>query len=165
MQLTQNIASYEVLPKALHAQVEHHPRSIYRLIDRRIIVANQRLIERHGTMNYNTWYWGGKHEYRGFRPFDSTEGAPLSQHKFGRALDGVPKHLRIPELHADILAHPRLYLSAGFTTFEVAWDAPTWLHGDCRWHDRPGQLLFVAWDGSTYTLDTYKEELQNRKIV
>lgn len=35
----------------------------------------------------NTWVWGGKFKYRGFRPKDCLEGALYSQHKDGNALD------------------------------------------------------------------------------
>ncbi|KKM14746.1 hypothetical protein LCGC14_1702990, partial [marine sediment metagenome] len=58
--------------------------------------------EHYGKMAANTWWWGGAHQYRGFRPFDCIIGAYLSQHKFGRGLDLVPAECSAKEIREDI---------------------------------------------------------------
>lgn len=169
MQLTKNIASYELLPKSFHNNYGRSDRAVLRLMDARIVMAQQWLINRFGSMYMNNWYWGGDKQERGFRPFNSSVGAMLSQHKYGRAIDSVPKKVTIQDIHSDILQFEQSYIEAGFTCFECIWDAPTWIHGDCRWHNVQTEdyngLLFVDYSGNAYTLEEYRRELRNRNLL
>ncbi|MDY0218973.1 MAG: D-Ala-D-Ala carboxypeptidase family metallohydrolase [Candidatus Cloacimonas acidaminovorans] len=58
------------------------------LMDERILITLDEIRKYYGRpVTVNNWYWGGKFNSRGWRePFDP-DGAELSQHKFGRAVD------------------------------------------------------------------------------
>ena len=51
----------------------------------------------------NTWYWGGRHQWRGFRTCDCTVGADYSQHRYGRASDLMPVEVTSEEIRNDII--------------------------------------------------------------
>ena len=78
----------------------------------------------------NDWVRGGNYSLSGLRPFLSEIGAPLSQHKYGRAID--PKVLGIDalEVQLEIRRNWKFYQGAGLTTIEDS--TPTWTHMDCR---------------------------------
>lgn len=62
------------------------------------------LREEYGRMLANDWYWGGKNQYRGYRPPECKIGAKLSQHRFGRAFDLIPLDTKLEVIRRDILA-------------------------------------------------------------
>lgn len=102
--------------------------------DERILITIERIRRRYGKMLVNTWYWGGEHQYRGYRSPGCLVGATLSQHRFGRAIDLEPISVSTEEIRHDILGRfggkPSIvfeYVTA------VELDTP-WLHIDCRNH-------------------------------
>ena len=94
--------------------------------------------KRYGKMIVNTWLWGGANQYRGWRPFNCKEGAELSQHKFGRAIDLNPVELLASDIRIDIKAKKYSYDFRFITCIE---DNVNWLHIDCRNTDR---LLIIV---------------------
>jgi hypothetical protein len=103
------------------------------LIDYRVLFTADALRDRYGTMIANDWLWRtGGHQYRGFRPPNCTIGATFSQHRFGRALDCKFKHVEAEEVRQDIKANDE-YAFKHITTIEIN---VTWLHFDCRNHDK-----------------------------
>jgi hypothetical protein len=97
---------YEVLPKDFYEANKHHGDKLWMMFDQRAIVTLSRLRERYGTVNLNTWWWEGDHQFRGWRPMDCSVGAKFSQHKFGRAFDCVFKHISAEEVRQDALKKP-----------------------------------------------------------
>ena len=163
MKATKNIAWYELVPKAYYRNNEGYASAFQRVMDQGIVQAGQWFIERWGTTYLNDWYWGGGNDSRGWRPADDPDGAALSQHKFGRALDGSPESASPVEVHVDIINNPQLYLDAGITTFETVWLTPSWVHMDNRWHGIDG-LMFVDLQNA-YTLEEYRNKLKDKSII
>lgn len=80
----------------------------------------------------NNWYTGGERNESGFRLPDTTTGAILSQHKFGRAADLVfPKGTDYEKIRNTIRKNYDTFKQMGITTIEK--DTPSWLHIDCRY--------------------------------
>ena len=82
-------------------------------------------------MTINDWCESGSYTLSGLRPFNTTIGAKLSQHKFGRAAD-----IHVFDIHPyevqNIIIDQYLSLSKlGLTTTEIG--TPTWTHIDTRW--------------------------------
>lgn len=100
-------------------------------IDPRVFSMAQALRDRFNKpVIINDWTSKGNYSLSGLRPFSSRVGAPLSQHKYGRAID--PKVIGIDALDVqlDILGNWQYYQEAGLTTIEDS--TPTWTHMDCR---------------------------------
>lgn len=119
---------YELVPKSTYELFEHERRlnQLWWLFDPRILKAADRIRERYGKMVANTWWWGGQHQYRGWRPPGCNVGARYSQHRFGRALDLIPTVVSVEEIRRDIKAGENF----GFIT--CIEDDVSWLHIDCR---------------------------------
>jgi hypothetical protein len=125
----------EMFPRDFYKEV--HPRlgdTMWALIDNRILFTADMLRERYGTMVVNDWLWrtDNANNYRGFRPRDCTVGATFSQHRYGRALDCKFKYVKAEEVRLDIRSNDK-YAFKYITTIELD---VTWLHFDCRNHDK-----------------------------
>jgi len=88
----------------------------------------------------NTWYWNGRHQYRGFRDFNSSIGAKLSQHKFGRANDLIFTEENVENVRKDILADPFHPDFVHITCIEAD---VSWLHFDVRNHDKEREGILI----------------------
>lgn len=102
---------------------------LFLLFDDRILRTADMLRVRFGPLYCNTWKNAGNFNYRGFRPFNSTVGSTLSQHKFGRALDLVPVKVTAEEIRQDIIANPTREIYKHIRAIE---EDVSWLHIDCR---------------------------------
>ncbi len=134
MYITKNFGLYELVPQAVYESLpkaKHH--RIWGIFDDRTLRTADILRERYGSITINDWYWGGKNQYRGYRPPDCTVGADLSQHRFGRGLDLIFKDVLAEKVRADILETRTRYLGFEFITcLEMN---ITWLHFDTRNYD------------------------------
>ena len=81
-------------------------------------------------MTINDWWNGGGYQLSGFRPPASKVGAPLSQHRFGRAIDVKFKDTDYDELRRNIIGNTCDYMEMGLTTIEDGTES--WLHCDIR---------------------------------
>ena len=79
----------------------------------------------------NDWHMSGPFQYRGFRPPEYTEGAKMSQHRFGRAIDISVNGMFSDEL-ANLIIERRLAAWPYITAIENPEHTPTWVHVDCR---------------------------------
>jgi hypothetical protein len=87
----------------------------------------------------NNWHENGKFQYRGFRPSTCKEGADLSQHRFGRALDCDIEGISASEVRKEIISQ---YRHPAFRYITCIEDSVNWLHYDCR-NTRQENLLIV----------------------
>lgn len=98
-------------------------------------------------LTINNWNMGGKFKERGFRSPNSTTGAALSQHKFGRAFDCDIEETTPQEAYEAILKNKQKFYDAGLRCLEDIKATPTWLHSDIRetiGHGiKPGDILIV----------------------
>lgn len=154
---SKNIAWQEVFNEEYYEKWKNTPWRFQQKLDERIIFAQQRLIERFGTMYLNDWKWGGDNDSRGWRPPEDPDGAEYSDHKYGRALDSVPQEVELKEIHLDIADNPEWYLDIGITTIESIEYATSWLHISNRWHSYDG--ILVVTPDSSLSLEQYKELL------
>lgn len=154
---SKNIAWYEVFNKHYYHKWKSTPWKFQQKLDNRIITAQQKLIERFGTMVLNDWYWGGNNDSRGWRPPEDPDGAEFSDHKYGRALDSVPQKITLKEIHLDIVKNPSFYLDIGITTIESIDYATSWLHISNRWHIYDD--ILVVEPSNSMKLKEYKEKI------
>ena len=130
----------EVLPEDFYyANVSKYGAYLWTMFDERILMAADMLRDRYGSMICNDWAWGGPINYRGWRPFDYGEGAPLSQHKFGRALDLVPLEVSAEEIREDMSRNNTVKFWGYIKRVE---NDTAWLHIDCANTGRDEILFF-----------------------
>ena len=115
---------YELVPRIIYESLPE--RKIWQLFDQRVLHVADRIRERYGKMIANTWYWGGRHQYRGWRHPGCKIGARYSQHRYGRALDLVPQQITAEEIRQDI-KEGEIFIH--ITCIE---DEVFWLHFDVR---------------------------------
>lgn len=98
---------YEMLPRDFYAAwYPVRAENLWSIFDPILLAAADGLRARYGPMVINTWFWGGPNQYRGYRPPACAIGAPLSMHRFGRALDLVPTRTTAEAIRAEIRRHP-----------------------------------------------------------
>ena len=131
---------YELIPRNIY-KIYNGSEKLWYLFDNRILVMAQSLRDRYGKMSANTWYWDGAHQYRGWRPFSLSIGAKLSQHKFGRAIDLVPTEVSVDEIRNDIKEN---YMNDDFRFITCIEDNTSWLHTDCRNHNKYKDGLLIV---------------------
>jgi hypothetical protein len=88
----------------------------------------------------NNWYRNGPYQYRGLRTIDSKDYSAMSQHSFGRALDGDVKDVSPDEVRQEIKSHSSDPHFRFITAVEESID---WLHVDCRTMGQDGILFFT----------------------
>ena len=114
---------HELIPP----EISYLPENIlWSLMDDRILIDADDLREKYGKITINNWYWGGKFKYSGLRPFSCVEGAPFSQHKFGRALDMKFHDVPVDVPRTDLIDNPVYWQT---TCVEMG---VSWLHADVR---------------------------------
>jgi len=117
---------YEYLPPIVFNTMGEHGIS---LMDPRILWTWDQLRIKIGKrITINNWKDGGPFEQRGFR-FMSTQGALLSQHKFGRACDGDIEGITAAEFREDVKKGV-FDEQLKYVTFIE--DKINWIHLDCR---------------------------------
>lgn len=127
----------ELLPKVIYEDEEvPNKYSFWLMFDENLLYVIDRLRDDYGAMNCNTWLWGGRSHLRGFRPFNVKDtGAKLSQHKFGRGVDLIPKYIHPDKIREDIRNRKRSYMEK-IKAIETNID---WLHIDFR--NNNGKLI------------------------
>lgn len=77
----------------------------------------------------NSWKWGGPFQFRGFRPYQSADWKPWSQHSFGRAIDFDVQGMDAQAVRSEVLAHQK---DPHFRFITAIEDDVSWVHVDCR---------------------------------
>ena len=113
-------------------------KSIWLLMDDRVLWTLDQLREQFGPVILNDYYWGGHNHWRGFRPIQDLNepGVPEavkknrgSQHCFGRAADCVFKNTTVEEVRNDIKQYP---YKDRYKYIKAVEDKVPWLHFDVR---------------------------------
>lgn len=99
------------------------------LFDERLLRVMDDLRDSFGPMLVNDWANGGGTKYRGFRPPGCGVGSMFSQHKFGRAVDMIPKDHAAESIRKFILKYP---LPDRFKDIGAIEMGISWLHIDVR---------------------------------
>lgn len=99
------------------------------LFDERLLKVADSIRDSFGPMTVNDWAYGGKNQWRGFRGPSCGIGATLSQHRFGRALDLIPKNISPDEIRDELIEKQNdpIYNLIGGLEMNI-----TWLHIDVR---------------------------------
>ncbi len=116
---------------------EFVPKSVYdkygdgaiKFIDLRLVHILERIREICGdkAITINNWSYGGKFQYRGYRPPECTVGALKSMHKLGRAVDFDVKGMSAEQVRQSIRDNQDELLSMGLTRME---SGVSWVHID-----------------------------------
>lgn len=129
MFIPDNLELYEILPEQFYK--DNYPiykERLWMMFDYRLLLTYHHLRRRYRTAVLNTWYWGGRHQYRGWRPWNCKVGAKFSQHKFGRAFDIIFKYNTTDQVRNEILLSPHAIPFKFITGIEME---VLWLHVDC----------------------------------
>ena len=82
--LTKNLWLDEYIPKELYLKFEKKPHILIGLIDRRLVMADQLLRDKFGSVTINNWWNGGNRNWSGIRTPDSPVYSQTSQHCFDK---------------------------------------------------------------------------------
>ena len=127
----QHFAIRELVPKDLHEKYKIRGDDfLFQVVfDERLLKLIDRIRDLFGPMTANDWSWGGTNQYRGFRPPGCSVGAKLSQHRFGRAIDLIPKNITSSEIRKEIIANQNSsdWKYIGGLEMDISW-----LHVDVR---------------------------------
>lgn len=140
MYIPKHFDLFEWLPESFYLDnIAHYGDMLWVMFDDRLLWTYDQLRKRYGTITLNDWYWGGTNQYRGWRPFDCPIGARLSQHKWGRAGDGVFLQ-PAEETRQDIMKNQN---DDEFQYIVVIEDSVDWLHIDCRNSAYNGGIVLI----------------------
>lgn len=128
---------YELVPKK---EYEERGERAWQLLDPRLLIIIDRLRFNFGKMIANDWYWGGKNQYRVWRPDELEFSAEYSQHKYGRAADLIPIKNNAEDIRQYIINKP---LMSGFQDLTALELNVSWLHVDCRMWDKINKGLYL----------------------
>ena len=123
----------ELVPKDFHnkyASMGKGSQFLFQVVfDERLLRLIDKVREQFGPMTICDWSWGGASQYRGFRPPDCSVGATLSQHRFGRAVDMIPKDVMPGEMRTYIIDNQNSsnWKVVGGLEMDI-----TWFHIDVR---------------------------------
>jgi hypothetical protein len=128
----------ELVPQKLYEHFQSSQHILWGMFNEQALQTLVALRQHFGPLTVNDWAWGGGYQYSGFRPFDCTVGADLSQHRLGTAFDCKFKNVTAEEVRQYIKDNP--FEFPYITHIEGDVD---WFHFDCR---------FVPnWDGIPIT--------------
>jgi len=129
----------ELVPKALYQKYKSKGDAwiLGILMDERLLQVIDTIRENFGPMIINDWAWKGKNQWRGFRTSQCAFGATLSQHRFGRAVDMIPKDVHPDIIRDDIIEDQmgRAYRHIGGLEMNI-----DWLHIDVRIRNNKGHI-------------------------
>lgn len=129
---------YELVPKAFYNKHKSKGQFLWSILfDARLLMTIDTIREQFGAMTVNDWYWGGSNQYRGFRPPNCGVGATLSQHRFGRGCDLIPKEASVDDIRDEIINRQNYieWKHVGGLEMDI-----TWLHVDVRMRDAFGKI-------------------------
>lgn len=130
----------ELFPQKM---IENIPEYVlFQMLDPRLIITIDKIRERFGKpMIINNWAVSGLFHYRGYRPASPAIGSPLSQHKFGRAVDFDIEGHKAEEVRVDIIknkSHDDYKYIRGLEA-DV-----NWVHIDFRYTKKEDELFIFG---------------------
>lgn len=105
--------------------------SAVRFIDDRIPTLLEKIRSLCGgkPMIINSWSYGGKFKYRGFRPVSCKIGAVKSQHRIGKAIDFDIKGMTAEQVRGVLRLNQIELMKLGLTRIETG---VSWVHIDLK---------------------------------
>ena len=144
MYQTEFFAIQELVPEQQYSLYQKHPEKLFMLFDVAALRTLDALRRRYGSIVVNNWHAGGAFHNSGWRPWECSEGAALSQHKFGRAFDCKFVQVTAEEVRRDLVAAPEREEFSLIHRIE-AFDGMSWFHFDTGNHRREyGIAMFGA---------------------
>ena len=126
IKLTTNLFLDEYIPRQLYEQYKGREGELIKLLDKRLIEADQKLRDLFGPVTINNWWLGGSRNWSGLRTPESPYYSPTSQHTHGRASDKIFSRHSAKEVQEYIRNN---YQELGITGLELN---VTWVHSDVR---------------------------------
>lgn len=138
-------SAQELLPKNLYNKYKHRGDDwiLNVVFDERILRVADKIREIWGPITVNTWHYnsGRKFQWRGFRDSSCRIGAKLSQHRFGRGLDLIPRNFHPTEIRHAIIQGGVSYSYVDEFEFIGGLEMDiNWLHVDVRPRNKSGEI-------------------------
>jgi hypothetical protein len=137
MFIPKNIQLYELLPKAQYQlwKCKYGEKRLWWWMGYEMPWTLQAIRDLYDRRMYlNNWYWGGEHQYRGFRPMNCPIGADGSLHKvIGAAQDFMLDGIASEQVRIDIKRNPD---EPAFQYIKAVELDTVHVHIDRRNHDR-----------------------------
>lgn len=139
--LTDNLWLHEYIPELLYKKFcDEKPHYLMNMIDPRLPLVDQFLIDRFGSAYINNWYYDGMRQWSGIRTPGSPYYSMFSEHTYGRASDKIFSKVSAEEVREDIENNYSMYQSLGLTCIEAN---VSWVHSDLRYLHNSDELLIV----------------------
>jgi hypothetical protein len=121
IKISENFYLDEYIPKELYYST-NNPSDLIKLISPYLIKSDQLLRDHFGPVTINNWWNKGPRHLSGFRTYDCTIGATLSDHKRGMASDKIFKNASSEEVRKYIKEN---WEALGITKIELG---TNWVH-------------------------------------
>lgn len=116
-----NFELYELLPENIYYSTMMYGEQRWQWFDDRVLITLQSLRDNEGKIILNDWWWGGVHEFRGYRPFDCPIGAEWSMHKSFKAFDCIFTETTAERVRRNFLKNPKTYPYITCVEKDVSW--------------------------------------------
>lgn len=135
----------ELVSDTLFTQFQNRQHILWQQFDSRILYSIYQLrVIFNEPININTWRWKGRRRFSGLRLPGDEHYSPTSQHSHGRGIDLVFSKTHPEEVRQFIIKNPKDEKLQYITCIEK--DTPTWVHIDCRNHNKEQHgVLQVPW--------------------
>jgi hypothetical protein len=125
MYIPENFGIKELVPKDLYEKYKTRGNQfLFQVVfDERLLRLIDTVRKKFGPMTINDWSWNGSNQYRGYRPPDCSVGAALSQHRFGRAVDMIPKYGTADDMRQIIIDNQNTddWKDVGGLEMDISW--------------------------------------------
>jgi len=132
LQISKHFSIKELIDPETYGQIGDRSEGI---IDPRLIETIEAIREKFGRTTINTWEFGGRFEYSGYRPCSYKKGAKYSSHRFGNTAD-----LKFPDV-APIVVQQHIIANPDDFPYVIRMEdaevTKTWLHVETGRRRRP----------------------------
>lgn len=127
IKLARDLFLDEYIPKDLYLKYEKDTSRLTSLLDQRLVVSDQKLRDKFGSVMINDWWDGGNFQWRGLRLPECKEYSFASQHSWGRASDKTFYNASAEDV--------RIYIKANWIELDISGleETVSWVHSDVRW--------------------------------
>jgi hypothetical protein len=122
----------------LYREYEGKETELIKLIDQRLIQADQKLRDVFGPVTINNWWVGGMRNWSGLRTKESSYYSSTSMHSAGKASDKLFKNFDSEEVQEWVKEH---WKEIGITRMEIG---VFWVHTDVKKTDGKYLITFKS---------------------
>lgn len=135
IQISKNLYLDEYIPQEVYNAHINKPWLLIRMLDSRLIEADQKMRDLFGPVTINNWWNGGDRNYSGLRYHGCPFFSQTSDHTYGRASDKLFANRTSQEVREYLKLYWRDF---GITNMEIG---TSWVHTSVGWVRNQSELI------------------------